>query len=213
MRMRLSEAVKEDNKEDIKFGASVTASYSSITANSSFDYNSSQQQSREETHKRMRKQTEKLSSEIRRNFKSTFKTVTEVTDTSSKRYVLTNSTKELINYEMRRKMRQVGVQVQDIGTYLCWQTYVDDPGKGRVPRYPEPEPPPAASSCASHNLSLPCHYRRNTYRLLDVSVTSVTVLKVDLKFLLTILRRQLFRLLSQYVLSVFFWRDCCCELL
>lgn len=26
-------------------------------------------------------------------------------------------------------MRQVGVQVQDIGTYLCWQTYVDDPGQ------------------------------------------------------------------------------------
>ena len=26
-------------------------------------------------------------------------------------------------------MRQVGVQVQDIGSDLCWQTYVDDPGK------------------------------------------------------------------------------------
>jgi hypothetical protein len=26
-------------------------------------------------------------------------------------------------------MRQVGVQVQDIGTFLCWQTYVDDPGR------------------------------------------------------------------------------------
>jgi hypothetical protein len=125
----ISEAVKEDNKQDIKFGASVSASYSSITANSSFDYNNSQQQSREETHKRMRQQTEKLSSEIRKNFKSTFKTVTEVTDTSSKRYVLTNTGNDLINYEMRRKMRQVGVQVQDIGTYLCWQTYVDDPGK------------------------------------------------------------------------------------
>jgi hypothetical protein len=125
----ISEAIKEDNKQDIKFGASVTASYASITANSSFDYNNTQQRSREETHKRMRQQTEKLSSEIRRNFKSTFKTVTEVTDTSSKRYVLTNTTSDLINYEMRRKMRQVGVQVQDIGTYLCWQTYVDDPGR------------------------------------------------------------------------------------
>lgn len=125
----ISEAVKEDNKQDIKFGASVTASYASITANSSFDFNNSQQKSREETHKRMRQQTEKLSSEIRKNVKSTFKTITEVTDTSSKRYVLSNTTQELINYEMRRKMRQVGVQVQDVGTYLCWQTYVDDPGK------------------------------------------------------------------------------------
>ena len=42
---------------------------------------------------------------------------------------MTNSGIDLVNYELRRKMRQVGVQVQDIGTYLCWQTYVDDPGR------------------------------------------------------------------------------------
>lgn len=125
----LSEAVKEDNKQDIKFGASVTASYAGITASSSFDYNNSQQTAREETQKKMRQQTEKLSTEIRKNFKSTFKIITEATDTSSKRYVLANNTGQLINYELRRKMRQVGVQVQDIGTYLCWQTYVDDPGE------------------------------------------------------------------------------------
>ncbi len=124
----ISEAVKEDNRQDTKFGASVSASYMSIVANSSFDYNNSQQQSREESHKRMRQQTEKLSSEIRKSFKSTFKTVTESSSTSSKRYLLTNTTAELINYELRRKMRQVAVQVQDIGSYLCWQTYVDNPG-------------------------------------------------------------------------------------
>jgi hypothetical protein len=70
-----------------------------------------------------------LSSEIRQNYKSTFKTVTEVTDTSSKRYTLTNTTDKLINYELRCKMRQVGVQVQDVGSYLCWETFVDEPGK------------------------------------------------------------------------------------
>lgn len=125
----LSEAVKEENNQDVKFGASVTASYASIEATSSFDYNSSQKQARETSHKQMRQQTEKLSSEIRKNFKSTFKTVTEVTDISSSKHVLANSTNALINYELRRKMRQVGVQVQDIGTFLCWQTYVDDPGQ------------------------------------------------------------------------------------
>ena len=75
-----------------------------------------QEIARDQGHKRMRQQTEKLSTEIRQNFKSTFKTVTETTDTSSKRYVLNNVTLELINYELRRKMRQVGVQIQDIGT-------------------------------------------------------------------------------------------------
>lgn len=125
----ISEAVKEDNKQDIKFGASVTASYASVTATSNFDYGTSQQTAREDTHRRMRRQTEKLSTEIRKNFKTTFKTITETTDTSSKRYVLSNTTPELINYELRRKMRQVAVQVQDVGSYLCWQTYVDRPGE------------------------------------------------------------------------------------
>jgi hypothetical protein len=125
----ISEAVKEDNSQDVKFGAGVKASYGSVEATSSFDYGASQKQARETTHKRMRQQTDKLSSEIRRSFKSTFKTTTELTDVSSTRHVMANNTEELINYELRRKMRQVGVQVQDIGTFLCWQTYVDDPGR------------------------------------------------------------------------------------
>ncbi len=124
----ISDAVKEDNQQDVKFGASVTASYASVQATSSFDYTSSQKLARETAHKRMRQQTQKLSSEIRKNFKSTFKTITETTDISSTKHVLANTTNALINYELRRKMRQVGVQVQDIGTFLCWQAYVDDPG-------------------------------------------------------------------------------------
>jgi hypothetical protein len=124
----ISDAVKEDNSQDIKAGASVTASYASVQATASFDYASSQKQARETSHKRMREQTDKLSTEIRKNFKTTFKSTTEVSDMSSTRHLLANNTSGLINYELRRKMRQVGVQVQDIGTYLCWQTYVDDPG-------------------------------------------------------------------------------------
>ncbi|MES2774631.1 MAG: peptidoglycan-binding protein [Bacteroidota bacterium] len=124
----ISDAVKENNQQDIKFGASVTASYASIQATSSFDYSNSQQNARETTHRIMRQQTEKLSSEIRKNHKTTFKTTAEFTDVSNIKHIMANTTNELINYELRRKMRQIGVQVQDIGTYLCWQTYVDDPG-------------------------------------------------------------------------------------
>jgi hypothetical protein len=124
----LSEAVRDENSRDIKAGASVTASYASVQATASLDYASSQKLARETTHKRSREQTDKLSSEIRKNFKTTFKTTTEVSDTSSTRHLLANTTDSLVNYEMRRKMRQVSVQLQDIGSYLCWQTYVDDPG-------------------------------------------------------------------------------------
>jgi hypothetical protein len=125
----ISDAVKQDNRQDVKFGASVQASYGSIEATSSFDMTNSQQMAREVTHKQMRQKTEKLSSEIRKNFKSTFRTLTESTDSVSMKHTMANTTQELINYELRRKMRQVGVQVQDIGTFLCWQTYVDDPGR------------------------------------------------------------------------------------
>ncbi|MDZ4710764.1 MAG: hypothetical protein SGI89_00400 [bacterium] len=124
----ISEAVKDDNEQDIKFGASVKASYASVEATSSFDYNNTQKTAREKTHKVMREQTEKLSSEIRKNYKTTFKTNSEFTDVSNIKHTLANTTNDLINYELRRKMRQVGVQVQDIGTYLCWQTFVDDAG-------------------------------------------------------------------------------------
>ncbi len=129
----ISDAVKEDNKSDTKFGVNATANQSwvggSASASASIDMATTQSKAREVTHRHMRQQTEKLSTEIRKNYKSTFRTITEVTDTSSKRYVLSNTTQNLINYELRRKMRQVGVQIQDIGTYLCWQTYVDDPGR------------------------------------------------------------------------------------
>jgi hypothetical protein len=125
----LSDAVKQDNQQDIKFGASVTASYMGVTASSNFDMANTQKQARETSHKHMREQSTKLSTEIKTNYKTTFKTVTETTNTTSKRYVIQNpSPTELQNYELRRKMRQVAVQVQDVGTYLCWQTFVDTPG-------------------------------------------------------------------------------------
>jgi hypothetical protein len=129
----IADAVKEDNRDNIKFGFTNTASYSSpvfsdtATADLSLDH--TKETSRETTHKQMRQQSEKLSSEIKRNFKTTFKTSTEITDTSSKRYVIQNTTDKLVNYELRRKMRKVGVQVQDIGVSLCWHTFVDDAGR------------------------------------------------------------------------------------
>jgi hypothetical protein len=132
----LSNAVRSENGDNTKLGVtlSTTGSYGvgfvdgSSTAGTSLNVEQSSKDAREQTHRSLRQQTEKLSSEIRKSFKSTFKTVSEATDTQSRRYTLSNTTKELINYELRRKMRQVGVQVQDYGLHLCWQAYVDKPG-------------------------------------------------------------------------------------
>lgn len=129
----IADAVKEENRDSAKFGFSATGSYSaavySASATADLSIENAKTSARETTHQQMRQQSEKLSSEIKRNFKTTFKTSTEVTDTSSKRYVLANNTNKLVNYELRRKMRTVGVQVQDIGVALCWHTFVDDAGR------------------------------------------------------------------------------------
>ncbi|MGE7388408.1 hypothetical protein ACQKM2_23360 [Streptomyces sp. NPDC004126] len=132
----LSASVSEENQSSSKFGVSLEASTSGklgvfntqATARTSYDSSEARKTAKEQTHKQLRQQTIKLSTEIKRSFRSTFKTVVETTDTSSKRYLLQNTTDKLVNYELRRKMRQVGVQVQEIGTQLCWQTYIDRPG-------------------------------------------------------------------------------------
>ncbi|WP_314251672.1 hypothetical protein [Streptomyces sp. DSM 40907] len=130
----VADAVKEDNANETSLGvtASAGANYVGIAhadASTSYSTKNTTNRSSELTHKHTRAQSSKVSSEIHRNFKTTFKTVTETTDTSSRRYVVQNTTDRLVNYELRRKMRKVGIQVQHIGTQLSWQVHVADPGR------------------------------------------------------------------------------------
>jgi len=129
----VADAVKEDNANDTKLGVSVTGGVNApiyhADASASFSTQSTIKRSSEETHKHTRTQSAKVTSEIKRNYKTTFKTVTETTDTSSRRYVVQNTTDQLVNYELRRKMRKVGVQLQHIGARLSWQVYLPDPGR------------------------------------------------------------------------------------
>jgi hypothetical protein len=128
----LSDAVKSENGSSTKLGVSTTNTVNfgvyQGTATASLGLESTRKDARETTHKQNREQAEKLSTEIKRSFKSVFKTVTETTDMRSRRYVLQNPTNDLVNYELRRKMRRVGVQMQGLGERLCWQVFVDDAG-------------------------------------------------------------------------------------
>jgi hypothetical protein len=129
----LSTATREENRTNTKFGFGANVNYDNGTteagAHTDLSLDNSRTSARDVAHKQKREQSQKVTAEIRQSFKSTFRTVSESTSTSSRRYLLQNTTKDLINYELRRKMRQVGVQVQDIGTQLCWQVFVDDPGR------------------------------------------------------------------------------------
>ncbi len=128
----ISDKVNTQNSNDINLGISaeggVNVGVYHASASATFGMKENQQVAQETAHKQARSQSEKISNEIRREFKTTFKTSVESTDTSSRRYILQNSTDKLVNYELRRKMRRVGVQLQHIGTELCWQVFIDDPG-------------------------------------------------------------------------------------
>jgi hypothetical protein len=129
----LSTSVKQEDGQNLQIGASATASggfpgvfQASASANMSLEQNS--KRSRDEAHREKRTQTERLSNELRRSFRTTLKTTLEAEDTASRRHVLQNNTHSLINYELRRKMRKTGIAVQHVGTRLCWQMFIDDPG-------------------------------------------------------------------------------------
>ncbi|MGK5637045.1 hypothetical protein ACSNOK_01800 [Streptomyces sp. URMC 126] len=160
----VSEAVKNENESSTKLGFSVSSNqrwvWGDANETATMDMNNTQRQAREQTHKRMRQQSERLSSEIKRSFKTTFRTVTETGDTASRRYVLQNTTDKLVNYELRRKMRRVGVQVQDLGTQLCWQSYVDDPGQelGLAKLVHLAAPPDATAAAPANELPVPDDY-------------------------------------------------------
>ena len=130
----ISDAVKEDNKSDIKFGVNATANQSwvggSASASASIDMGKTQSKAREvsaSAHapadgEAIDRDPEELQVDIQNGHGN---------DGHVEQALRARATRpqNLINYELRRKMRQVGVQIQDIGTYLCWQTYVDDPGR------------------------------------------------------------------------------------
>jgi hypothetical protein len=129
----LSNAVSEQNGRNTNLGVTASAGVNFGVVQSSTSANlalgQTRQTSQQTAQKHMRQQSERLASEIRNSVHTAFRTSTEVEDTESRRYLLNNTTNRLINYELKRKMRRVGVQVQSLGAQLCWQVYVDEPGK------------------------------------------------------------------------------------
>jgi hypothetical protein len=128
----LSDGVSQMNSRNMMFGMTATAGVNFGVAQASttatLSSGAMQMSAQMAAHKELRGQSETIAKEIRASRKTTFRTTVEAEDTSSRRYVVSNNTKELVNYELRRKMRRVGVQVQHVGSRLCWQTYVPAPG-------------------------------------------------------------------------------------
>ena len=130
----LSTRVSDQNTSSTSLGVSANAGVNfgvfHADASANVSLSSSHSTSQEIAHQSTRQQSEQLSTELRREFKTTIRTVLESEDTSARNYKIQNTSDKLLNYEMRRKMRRVAVQLQSIGAQLCWQVYVDEPGAG-----------------------------------------------------------------------------------
>jgi hypothetical protein len=128
----ISTAVTQDNQTDTHLGASASGGFGFGVvhgeASGEFSLDQSLKVSEQTAHKKTREQSEQLTQEMRRSSRTRIRTTLETTDTFSRRYTIQNSSKSLRQYELRRKMRLVGVQVQHTDTRLCWQVYIDDPG-------------------------------------------------------------------------------------
>ncbi len=129
----LTDKISQQASTDSRFGVSVSASGSygvvsgTATATSSFESTTA------DAHETMRRQSQQRSSKVteeqRKSVKTTVKVATEQTDTTSRRYLLQNTTSELVNYELCLKMREVKIQAQFVGTRLCWINHVWAPSQ------------------------------------------------------------------------------------
>ena len=128
----LSTRISDQNSQNTSLGISANAGVNvgvfQASASVNVGLNSSRQSSQEVAHASTRSQSEQLSTELRREYKTTVRTVLETEDTSARNYKIANPSDRLINYELRRKMRRIAVQLQHVGAQLCWQVYVDNPG-------------------------------------------------------------------------------------
>ena len=129
----LTDKISQQSSTDSRYGVSVSASGSygvvsgTATATASFETTTA------DAHETMRRQSQQRSSKVteeqRKSVKTTVKATAEQVDTTSRRYLLQNTTSELVNYELCLKMREVKIQAQFVGTRLCWINHVWAPSQ------------------------------------------------------------------------------------
>ncbi len=133
----LSAAVRAQNSANARFGMGVHSDTSFgagpvftalMTTGNSYSLEENSAEARTHLHRGARLQSAAITSELKRKLQTSFQVAAGPEDRRGRRYTIQNPAAELVNYEFRRKMREVGVQVQDYGARLCWQTYVDKPG-------------------------------------------------------------------------------------
>lgn len=127
-----SEEIQKENENDINAGISAQGGMETpvykASGSTSMEYKNHIATSKKSARKRSREISSKVTTETKRSIRMLTRESTEIKNESSRRHLIKNTSNELISYELRRKMQQIGVQVQHLGTQLCWQLYIDKPG-------------------------------------------------------------------------------------
>jgi hypothetical protein len=128
----LSEEMQRRNEQNIKMGFTTEFGYNIgvIKGNGSLSmsYENHLTNDKKMVRKQSRESSSKTATEMKRSVRLLTRESTETRSESTRRHLLKNETSKPISFEMRRKMRRVGVQVQHLGTQLCWQSVIDEPG-------------------------------------------------------------------------------------
>lgn len=128
-----SEEVEKVQQRDLSAGVAAEGGVSfevwRVSASASFDYSNSLSLSRRQALERSREASTKAAREVKRSSRLLTRRTTEESRSSTRTHRITNPTGEVRNLEMRRKYQHVGVQVQHLGTTLCWRSYVPHPGQ------------------------------------------------------------------------------------
>jgi hypothetical protein len=127
-----SEQILREKQTDLSAGVTSQGGANfevwNIGGSSSFNLANSRRESKQQMRKLTRERSSKVASEMKRSLRSLTRESIEIRRESSRLHRISNPSDQLISFEMRRKLQNVGVQVQHLGTQLCWQVYIDHPG-------------------------------------------------------------------------------------
>lgn len=130
----LSSEMEKSTEQDISAGFSAEGGVNfavwHASASTSLEYKKHLEKNMKETRKRSKELSSKSSREMKRSIRLLTRESLEKRTESSRKHVISNPTDKLVSYEMHRKMKRIGIQVQHLGTQLCYQIYLDEPGLG-----------------------------------------------------------------------------------
>jgi len=128
----LSEQMQKKNEQNFKTGVTADFGYDVVVAQgkgtASVEYGTHLVTDKQTTRKRSSETSNKAVSEMKRSVRLLTRESVEVRTESSRRHLIKNPTNDIVSYEMRRKMQIVGIQMKHLGTQLCYQLIVDEPG-------------------------------------------------------------------------------------